>query len=711
WLDPFANTFSRDDTITAVANIFSTIGNGALLGTLCIAIFAAGLILKDKRLKDAGWRSLFALFLVSIFLHILKAVFERPRMGYSDSALIALLENPSIFDFTGRYNSFPSGHTTVSFILAYTISYFYPRMRFILYPIAALVGFSRVYLGSHYPSDIVSGAFIGTGFGYLLAHRILKERWKEFLLFTLVIAIAFFKLGGLILFDVDEAVFSEAAREMLEIGDYITPIYNYIPRYDKPIFFYWLISIAFWIFGTTEFAARFWSAGFGAALVVITFLFVRSIKGQRAAIWASLCLLLNLEFFLYTHSAVTDMTLAFFITSSMYSLYMGIYHGRNMYSKQADGGNTWFFIFWLSSALAVLTKGAIGLLFPVVMASLYLVVTRNMVRLKELLRPRYILIFFLVATPWFAAQLYINGWDFYDAFIVKHHIKRYTGVISGHSGPIYFYLGILLIGFFPWVSFLPGAIYRGLKDRGLYLFCTVWFLFIFIFFSISKTKLPNYILPLFPAMAVMIGVSLDENAKGRGSIAFYFLAGLSLVTSVLLFVMPYMDIKMDIHYPDHFFYLTGFIFLFIGVFGIMGKTNKTIALGGIASATTILLVFLRTYGLPPVNIYLQKTLYDYSIYSKSVLDGNDILATYEINQPSILFYSGRRVEKIESWNREKLKNLAEDRRILIITKKDRIEELMEITELITLDNSGRFAILTNRKDMPGIKLKTPRTSR
>jgi undecaprenyl-diphosphatase len=248
---------ARDIGITTVARLFSALGNGGVLSLLCVALTIAGFALKKENLRDAGWKSLTALIFATILLHILKAAFERPRMAHLDGALLYLLENPSIFDLTGRYNSFPSGHTMVTFTVAATLAFYYPRMAIILYPLAALVGLSRVYLGSHYPSDVVAGAFLGIGFTYLLTRNIIVERWRECLLLTAAVIMAYFKLGGFILFDVDEAVFSEATREMVTGGDYITPMYNSLPRYDKPILFYWLMSMAFGLFGVSEFAARF----------------------------------------------------------------------------------------------------------------------------------------------------------------------------------------------------------------------------------------------------------------------------------------------------------------------------------------------------------------------------------------------------------------------------------------------------------------------
>ncbi|TAK10067.1 MAG: phospholipid carrier-dependent glycosyltransferase, partial [Candidatus Manganitrophaceae bacterium] len=133
----------------------------------------------------------------------------------------------------------------------------------------------------------------------------------------------FFKLGSVYLFDVDEAVFSEATREMLETGDWITPQYNYVNRYDKPILFYWMMAISYRLFGVNEFGARFSSALMGVALIWMTYSFVRSLRGPRAGFVSALILATSLEMIGLAHSAITDMTLTFFVSLALFGFFQG----------------------------------------------------------------------------------------------------------------------------------------------------------------------------------------------------------------------------------------------------------------------------------------------------------------------------------------------------------------------------------------------------
>ncbi|MBI5491432.1 MAG: phosphatase PAP2 family protein [Deltaproteobacteria bacterium] len=684
--------------LVALSRFLSFVGNGGFLIAVCAALYLFGLSSKGLSLRNAGKEAAFSLVLSGAVTHVLKAAFERPRINSGAGAAIRLLENPSLFDLTGRFNSFPSGHTAAAFAVAYVLAKRYPRFSLIFYTTAALIGAARVYLGSHYPTDVLAGAFVGVCAGYLVtASERAREKWLIAGLCLLILSVSFFKTGGFFLFDVDEAVFSEASREMVETGDYITPTYNYEPRYDKPVLIYWLMSASFKLFGLTEFAARFTSSLFGSLLVFMTFLFMRRVKGGSAAFFAALALLLNLEYFVYTHSAVTDMTLAFFVSASIYSFYLGAFEDRK-----------WFTAFWVSAALAVLTKGAVGLLFPLAVAFLFSMLSKDMTRVKGLFSPRLIALFLVISAPWFAAQFYINGWEFFNAFVIKHHIHRYSEVISSHGGPFYFYLGVLVAGFFPWVAFLPGAVYRGIKERldplsDLYLLSSVWFIFVLVFFSIAKTKLPNYIFPLFPAGAILAGLSIAELVEEkRGKGAVYILIIISLAFAASLFILPSTHIKMDIILPPWFFYTAGACFLAIAVLAALSLLNPLKPVLAICAVVAGLIIFLRLYALPPVNIYLQRTLYDYSRYAGSRLDKKGVLATYELNKPSIAFYAARKTLKVEKSAECDIKEYAKRTGLVVITTAPKYAESEELKKLQVLDAKGGYMLL-GTKEMPPFK--------
>ncbi len=336
---------------------------------------------------------------------------------------------------------------------------------------------------------------------------------RKYLLILVVIAvfISCFRLGSVTLFDVDEAVFAQATKEMVESGDWITPTYNGVNRYDKPIFFYWLMAASYKVFGINEFAARFPSALSGILLCVSLFLFAVQFGSAERAFYASVSFLISVYFFMYSHAAVTDMVLSLFITLSLFSFFLSLKKNR-----------LFIYGFYLFSAFAFLTKGLIGIVFPFGIAILYLLATERIRGLRKVFHFKASLLFIVLALPWYAAEYMINGNEFVQQFFIKHHFARYAGVISGHKGPIYYYIPVILAGLFPWIAFLPAGIIavavkiksrRADKDiRTVHddpgLFLLIWFGFIFLFFSFSTTKLPNYILPAIPAVSMLISMGM-----------------------------------------------------------------------------------------------------------------------------------------------------------------------------------------------------------
>src|SRR5206468_66594 len=342
------------------------------------------------------------------------------------------------------------------------------------------------------------------------------ERAHLLLLLALCALLFFLGLGTLGLTDRDEGSNAEAAREMVASGDWITPTLNGAPRFAKPILIYWLISGSYLAFGVSEFTARLPSALFGTLLVLMQYAFATRMFGPTAGLRAALMLLLNFEVLALGRMVLTDMVMVFFTTLSIFCFFLAA-------SPPAGEGRTkrWYWGFYIGMALATLTKGPVGVLVPLLAVIPYLLLTH---RWREIAPECRLLtgtaVFLLIAAPWYAAMFKLHGAG-YAASARGDTLTRFFSVIGGHSGTILFYIPILLLGFFPWSGFLPSALVEALRERqgpqrALQTLCAVWVLGVFLFFTLSSTRLPHYIAPLFPGAALLVAASWDRSLSAQG---------------------------------------------------------------------------------------------------------------------------------------------------------------------------------------------------
>ncbi|MFN3481068.1 MAG: ArnT family glycosyltransferase [Thermodesulfovibrionales bacterium] len=505
---------------------------------------------------------------------------------------------------------------------------------------------------------------------------------------AITIFVSFFRLGSVTLFDVDEAVFAEATKEMVQSGDLITPTYNGENRYDKPILFYWLMAASYKVFGINEFATRFSSALSGFILCLGLLFFLRQFTDEKMALYAVTSLAISIYFFAYSHAAVTDMTLTLFITLSLFSFYLSLEKDRR-----------YVYGLYIFSALAFLTKGLIGILFPFGIATIYIVVKDGLKGIRKLFNLKAFVVFLIIALPWYIVQILINKDEFIQAFFIKHHFKRYTGVISGHKGPIFYYIPTLIVGLFPWIAFLPAGIKIVFKKNSelwnhnskLNLFAFIWFAFILIFFSFSTTKLPNYILPAIPAASILIASGISQRDERWRRYSYGFIAVLSVLLGIAIIVSRVYLSKMGIHDLD-WTILIAVIMLMMTVIALYAIFIKKIIYGPISFLMIAFLLVLSIKVLPLASQHLQGTLYKYSLYAKERLQGDERIITYGMNNPSIVFYSGHRI--INVGDREQLSSLKNAGRLIIAKAKD-IETLKDLGFNLIERDKG-YAILERK---------------
>ena len=310
-------------------------------------------------------------------------------------------------------------------------------------------------------------------------------------------------LGGLPFKEPDESRYAEIPREMLESGDFITPRLNYVKYFEKPPLHYWVNALSLSAFGNKEAAARFPSAAFGLCGVLLAYHIGRKLYGRRAGLYSALVLGSSVGFLFQSRMNIIDTTLTFCMAAAL-----GFFLLASRRDEVKKG--RYYYLFYLFCALSVLAKGLIGIVLPGGVIFFYLLITKRWSLLREMRIFSGTCLFLLVCAPWFILVSLKNP-EFFQFFFIHEHVERFLTKVHGRYEPPWYFIPVLLGGMLPWSFFLPGAVTSAWAKRdSAGLFLSLWFGVIFVFFSLSSSKLIPYILPVFPAVAILIGTAISD---------------------------------------------------------------------------------------------------------------------------------------------------------------------------------------------------------
>lgn len=306
----------------------------------------------------------------------------------------------------------------------------------------------------------------------------------------------------------DEGRYTEIPREMAASGDFVTPRLNGVKYFEKPPLIYWLSALTFRQFGVNEFTARLWGGLFSVGGVLLTYGAARALYGREAGIGAAIVLATTLFYYVMSQIILLDMAVAVTISGALFAFILAM---REPPGRRRLG---LFLAFYAFMGLATLSKGLIGIALPGAVIFLW-VLSLNRWRALWPFHPVLgSLVLLAIAVPWHYYAARANP-DFLNFYFVHEHWLRFTTRVHGRYQPWWFFLPILLVGLFPWVFFARQALrqalaggWRARKENAEAWFLLIWVVFIVAFFSKSQSKLVPYILPVFPAAAVLLGRTL-----------------------------------------------------------------------------------------------------------------------------------------------------------------------------------------------------------
>jgi 4-amino-4-deoxy-L-arabinose transferase-like glycosyltransferase len=333
--------------------------------------------------------------------------------------------------------------------------------------------------------------------------------WLVCTLSAAIVLTYFVMLGGFGLGEPDEGRYAEIPREMIALGDWVTPHLNYVKYFEKPPLLYWITAISFRLFGLSEFVARLGPALFGLLGIGVAYALGRSMYGAWVGCAAAAVLAASPLYFGLSQVLILDMPLSGLMAVALGSFWFAYTQPRRR--------RIFIPLLYLATALAVLTKGPVAVLLTGGIIALFLLLRGDLGALRWALSPLGICVFLVVALPWFVLVSLRNP-EFPEYFIVNQHLRRYLTTPEHHE-PIWYFVPIVFGGTLPWSGFVllsPGVLGRFLQrlmrrrvSAGA-LYLVVWSAVIFVFFSLSTSKLGTYVLPMFCALAVLLARLLEK---------------------------------------------------------------------------------------------------------------------------------------------------------------------------------------------------------
>ncbi len=510
-------------------------------------------------------------------------------------------------------------------------------------------------------------------------------------------------LGRPALWEPDEGRYGEIAREMYLSGDYVTPRDNFVRYFEKPPLVYWAEASAMSVLGINEFAVRLPAAVFSVGQVVVTAALAEVVFGEAVAVLAAIALALSPLFFGFARFATLDPALAFFMTAALGAFYLAA-RTRDFGGQ----GRPWFVACAAMLAFGTLAKGPVAPVLCGGIALIWLLVER---RTNEILRMPWILaivVYCVIALPWFILAAYRNP-GFLHFFFVHEHVQRYLENTEHGWGP-WFFIPIVIGGTWPWFFFVP----LGLRElrakestvnpshRSALRFLVIWFLVIFVFFSIPRAKLGSYVLPAIPALSIIAGLGISRIWNFTPSEARRIIGGFSALTLLAGTVIAVTTVVMRGKLPHPIAIDTCLIAgllaamaaaacltdrdgkrpgafvmtLALGMILIMGMASRARKDGAAATSYRVLATQLKTHLRPGC-----------------------IVGSYRHNVHSIPFYTGFR-EALVSYRGELAPfSGSPDATASFINSDDDLRKLWSSHEC--------FALVANRKDLPALQSLTP----
>ncbi len=378
--------------------------------------------------------------------------------------------------------------------------------------------------------------------------------WRTSTLWLLAAALLAVWLGTLgyrHLIPTDEGRYAEIAREMFTTGDWVTIRYNDLKYFEKPPLQMWGTALAYTLFGVGDWQARLFTALSGLIGIAFTMLAAARWWGKRVAVVSALVLASAPMWNVGAHFNSLDMGVAGCMTMALAALLLAQHPDASPAQRRG-----WMWACWAAMALAVLSKGLIGVVLPGFVLVVYTLVARDWALWKRLHLLTGLAVFFAVGAPWFVLISARNP-EFAWFFFVHEHFQRFTSTVHHRDAPLWYFVPLLVAGFLPWLAQLPGAARLTMaRDQAAAngfrptLLLGLWAVLIFAFFSVSNSKLPGYIFPIVPALAILAALVLEQADESMWRWQLKTFLGVSLVGLATCGYLATMSSEM---YPNAVF--------------------------------------------------------------------------------------------------------------------------------------------------------------